>query len=84
MDSVSHWALCVVDRGLGESYCYDLMSDQLALNALGKNYFRAHGISPDSVGNWNSCFYVGETRKSHEEIQAVGKLARSHSCLTQP
>jgi hypothetical protein len=73
MDSVSHWALCVVDRGAGPSYCYDLMSDQLALNTLGNNYFRAYGVDVEAVGRWNSCFYVGETRRSHEEIQQVGE-----------
>lgn len=74
-DSVSHWALCVVDRNFNPSYCYDLMSDQLALNALGKNYFRVAEITSAFVETWSSCYYVGETTKTHEEIQELGELA---------
>lgn len=72
LDSVSHWAVCVVDRGFGPSYCYDLMSDQMMLNALGKNYFRVNEVTPELVRTWNSCYYVGETTKSHNEIQELG------------
>ncbi|KAI0179992.1 hypothetical protein GGR52DRAFT_578459 [Hypoxylon sp. FL1284] len=71
-NSVNHWALCVLDRSFHPSYCYDLMSDQLALNALGKNYFRVAEITPEFIETWSSCYYVGETTKSHEEIQALG------------
>ncbi len=73
LNSVSHWAVCVVDRGLAQpSYCYDLMSDQMALNALGKNYFRVIEITPAFIATWSSCYYVGETTKSHDEIQDLG------------
>ncbi|KAI1143858.1 hypothetical protein F5Y05DRAFT_362828 [Hypoxylon sp. FL0543] len=72
LNSVSHWALCVIDRGPNPSYCYDLMSDQMALNAIGKNYFRVAEITPAFVETWSSCYYVGETTRSHEEIQQLG------------
>ena len=72
LGSVSHWALCVVDRSLGPSYCYDLMSDRLELTALGKNYFRVVEITQESIPTWNSCYYVGETTRSHAEIQDLG------------
>ncbi|KAI1808396.1 hypothetical protein F4811DRAFT_500703 [Daldinia bambusicola] len=71
-NSVSHWALCVIDRGFNPSYCYDLMSDQLALNTIGKNYFRVAEITPEFIQTWSSCYYIGETTKSHEEIQEIG------------
>ncbi|XXH05068.1 hypothetical protein Hte_011492 [Hypoxylon texense] len=71
-NSVSHWALCVVDRSFNPSYCYDLMSDQMALNALGKNYFRVAEITPEFIETWSSCYYVGETTKTHEEIRDLG------------
>ncbi|KAI1417597.1 hypothetical protein F5Y13DRAFT_151377 [Hypoxylon sp. FL1857] len=72
LNSVSHWALCVIDRSVNPSYCYDLMSDQMALNAIGKNYFRVAEITPAFIETWSSCYYVGETTKSHEEIQQLG------------
>ncbi|KAI1212483.1 uncharacterized protein F4807DRAFT_416325 [Annulohypoxylon truncatum] len=72
LNSVSHWALCVIDRSFKPSYCYDLMSDQLALNAIGKNYFRVAEIVPAYIETWSSCYYVGETTKSHQEIQELG------------
>ncbi|KAL7626867.1 hypothetical protein AAE478_003641 [Parahypoxylon ruwenzoriense] len=71
-NSVSHWALCVIDRSFNPCYCYDLMSDQLALNALGRNYFRVAEIIPGFIATWSSCYYLGETTKSHEEIQQLG------------
>ncbi|KAI1646168.1 hypothetical protein F4815DRAFT_452326 [Daldinia loculata] len=70
--SVSHWALCVIDRSFNPSYCYDLMSDQMALNAIGKSYFRVAEITPEFIQTWSSCYYIGETTKSHEEIQRIG------------
>ncbi|RYO80746.1 hypothetical protein DL762_007494 [Monosporascus cannonballus] len=74
LDGVSHWALCVVDRTpLGPTYCYDLMSDQIALNALGRNQFRVAEVTPDAIHAWSSCYYVGETTKSHEVIQQLGE-----------
>ncbi len=102
LNSVCHWALCVVDRCIGgisgggpgqdttatpssssssssssppsSSYCYDLMSDQLApIHALGRNYFRVAEITPAFIENWTSCYYVGETTKSHEVIQQLGE-----------
>ncbi|KAI1489812.1 hypothetical protein F5X96DRAFT_639127 [Biscogniauxia mediterranea] len=73
LESICHWALCVIDRGFGFCYCYELMSDQLALNTLGKNYFRVFEITPEFIASWNSCYYVGETTKSHEEVQALGQ-----------
>jgi hypothetical protein len=73
LNSVSHWAVCVIDRGLGECYCYDLMSDRLELTMLGKNYFRVATITPEFVDTWSSCYYIGETTKTHDEIQEIGK-----------
>ncbi|KAF5024628.1 hypothetical protein F66182_3392 [Fusarium sp. NRRL 66182] len=72
LNSVSHWAVCVIDRGLGKCYCYDLMSDRLELTMLGKNYFRVAVITPEFVDTWSSCYYIGETTKSHDEIQELG------------
>ncbi|KAI1103785.1 hypothetical protein F4804DRAFT_309187 [Jackrogersella minutella] len=72
LNSVSHWALCVIDRSSSPSYCYDLMSDQLVLNAIGKNYFRVAEITAAFIETWSSCYYVGETPKSHQEIQELG------------
>lgn len=75
LNSISHWALCVIDRVLDRpSYSYDLMSDQLApLNALGKNQFRVNEVTPDYIRTWTACYYVGETTKSHEVIQQLGE-----------
>lgn len=73
LNSVSHWAVCVIDRGLGKCYCYDLMSDRLELSALGKNYFRVAVITPEFIDTWSSCYYIGETTKSHQEIQHLGE-----------
>ncbi|KAH9886523.1 hypothetical protein F4778DRAFT_758138 [Xylariomycetidae sp. FL2044] len=75
LDSVSHWALCVVDRGFGPCWCYDLMSDQLALSMLGKSYLRVYEATPEFIASWHSCVYMGESTKSHEEIQS---LAHEH------
>jgi len=74
MNSVSHWALGVIDRGFGTCYCYDLMSDQMALNVLGKNYFRVTEVTPQIIQLWSSCYYIGETTKSHEEILELGTV----------
>ena len=84
MNSVSHWALCVVDRTPGApSYAYDLMSDQLApINALGKNHFRVLDVTPDYIGTWTACYYVGETAKSHEVIQQLGRFLPAAFLLT--
>jgi hypothetical protein len=81
LNSVSHWAVCVIDRALGECYCYDLMSDRLELTMLGKNYFRVAAITPEFVDTWSSCYYIGETTKTHDEIQEIG---RSSTYWTQP
>ncbi|KAH7015769.1 hypothetical protein EDB80DRAFT_679698 [Ilyonectria destructans] len=72
LDSVSHWAVCVIDRGLEACYCYDLMSDRMELAAIGRNYFRVNEITTEFVTTWSSCYYVGETTKSHTEIQQLG------------
>ncbi|KAI8959122.1 hypothetical protein F5Y11DRAFT_359452 [Daldinia sp. FL1419] len=71
-NSVNHWALCVIDRSSNPSHCYDLMSDQMALNAIGKSYFRVTEITPEFIQTWSSCYYIGETTKSHKEIQEIG------------
>jgi hypothetical protein len=73
MNSVSHWLVVVIDRGLGPCYYYELMSDNMAPNALGKNYFRSGEISPRFIEKWSSCYFVGETTKPHEEIEMLGK-----------
>lgn len=73
MNSISHWAVVVVDRGLGPTYAYDLMSDQLKVQMLMSNYFRVYEVTPDFIATWSSCYYVGETTKRHEEIQVLGK-----------
>ena len=74
VDSLSHWALCVVDRGPGDgqSWCYDLVSDQIILNMLGKSYARAYPVTEEMVTAWNSCSYMGETTHSHDEIKDLG------------
>lgn len=76
MNSISHWAVVVVDRGLGTTYAYDLMSDQLKVQMLMNNYFRVYEATEEFIATWSSCYYVGETTKPHEEIQALGE-----SCL---
>ncbi|KLU85692.1 hypothetical protein MAPG_04713 [Magnaporthiopsis poae ATCC 64411] len=73
LSSVCHWALCVIDRGTGKSYSYDLMSDRLELNMIGKNIFRVNEVTPEFVQTWSNAYYVGETTKSHEEIQVLGE-----------
>ncbi|KAF1928672.1 uncharacterized protein M421DRAFT_420556 [Didymella exigua CBS 183.55] len=73
MNSVSHWAVVVVDRSLGPTYTYDLMSDQLKVQMLMNNYFRVYEASEEFIASWSSCYYVGETLKSHEEIQYLGE-----------
>ncbi|KAI1133132.1 hypothetical protein F5Y10DRAFT_229456 [Nemania abortiva] len=72
LNSVSHWAICVVDRGFGTCWCYDLMSDQLSLAMLGKSYLRVYEATAELVASWTSAYYVGETTKTHEEIQELG------------
>lgn len=72
MDSVSHWAIAVIDRGLSPCFFYELMSDDLALNALGKSQFRFDDVTPEFIETWKSCYYVGETVKTHEQIQHLG------------
>ncbi|KAI2472032.1 hypothetical protein F4781DRAFT_385040 [Annulohypoxylon bovei var. microspora] len=72
LNSVSHWALCVIDRSFNPSYSYDLMSDQMALNAIGRNFFRVAEVAAEYIETWSSCYYVGETTKSHQEIQDLG------------
>lgn len=73
MNSVSHWAVVVVDRSLGPTYTYDLMSDQLKVQMLMSNYFRVYEATEEFIATWSSCYYVGETLKPHEEIQYLGK-----------
>lgn len=79
MNSISHWAVVVVDRGLGPTYAYDLMSDQLKVQMLMNNYFRVYEVTEEFISTWSSCYYVGETTKRHEEIQTLGK----HSYIVQ-
>lgn len=74
MNSISHWAVVVVDRGLGPTFAYDLMSDQLKVQMLMNNYFRVYEASEEFITTWSSCYYVGETTKRHEEIQALGRF----------
>lgn len=73
LNSISHWAVVVVDRGLGPTYAYDLMSDQLKVQMLMNNYFRVYEVTEEFIASWSSCYYVGETTKRHEEIQVLGK-----------
>ncbi|KAJ4983601.1 hypothetical protein SVAN01_10920 [Stagonosporopsis vannaccii] len=73
LNSISHWAVVVVDRGLGPTYAYDLMSDQLKVQMLMNNYFRVYEVSEEFIATWSSCYYVGETTKRHEEIQFLGE-----------
>lgn len=73
MDSVSHWAIAVIDRGLSPCFFYELMSDDLALNALGKSQFRFDDVTAEFIETWKSCYYVGETVKTHEQIQHLGE-----------
>ncbi|KAB5559987.1 hypothetical protein GE09DRAFT_1115182 [Coniochaeta sp. 2T2.1] len=74
LDSVSHLGLIVVDRSMCETnYCYELMSDQKTLNMLGKNYARSEEITAEMVEAWKCCYYVGETTRSHDEVQNLGE-----------
>lgn len=82
MNSVSHWAVVVVDRSLGPTYTYDLMSDQLKVQMLMNNYFRVYEASEEFIATWSSCYYVGETLKTHEEIQYLGKTRYSQHKLS--
>ncbi|KAH6658065.1 hypothetical protein BKA67DRAFT_557072 [Truncatella angustata] len=72
MDAVSHWAIAVIDRTLAPSYFYELMSDDLALNALMRNQFRFEEITSEYITSWTSCYYIGETTQSHEQILQLG------------
>ena len=72
MNSISHWAVVVVDRGLGPTFAYDLMSDQLKVQMLMNNYFRVYEVTEEFISSWNSCYYVGETTMAHESIQRLG------------
>lgn len=72
MDSVSHWAIAVIDRAFAPCYFYELMSDDMALTALMRNQFRFDEVTPEFVASWTSCYYVGETTQSHEQIQQLG------------
>ncbi|KAJ9133505.1 hypothetical protein NKR19_g9026 [Coniochaeta hoffmannii] len=70
LDSVSHWALIVVDRSLCETnYCYELMSDEKTLSMLGKNVARSNELTAAMTESWKCCYYVGETTRSHSDIQ---------------
>ncbi|KAH6639709.1 hypothetical protein C7974DRAFT_137253 [Boeremia exigua] len=73
LNSISHWAVVVVDRGLGPTYAYDLMSDQLKVQMLMNNYLRVYEATEQFIATWSSCYYVGETTKRNEEIQALGE-----------
>ncbi|KUI54870.1 hypothetical protein VP1G_02281 [Cytospora mali] len=69
LDSLSHWALVVVDRGEGICYLYDLMSDQmLPTTKLMKNYPRCFPVTEQMVDSWTGASYIGETTKSHDQI----------------
>jgi len=73
LDSVSHWALIVVDRSLCETnYCYELMSDEKTLIMLGKNVARSNELTAAMTESWKCCYYVGETTRSHSDIQNLG------------
>ena len=72
MNSISHWAVVVVDRGLGPTFAYDLMSDQLKVQMLMNNYFRVYEVTEEFISSWSSCYYVGETTMAHESIQRLG------------
>jgi len=73
MNSISHWAVVVVDRGLGPTFAYDLMSDQLKVQMLMNNYFRVYEVTEEFISSWSSCYYVGETTMAHESIQRLGE-----------
>jgi hypothetical protein len=83
MNSISHWAVVVVDRGLGPTFAYDLMSDQLKVQMLMNNYFRVYEVTEEFISSWSSCYYVGETTMAHESIQRLGMTPTivSNSCL---
>ncbi|KAI0432519.1 hypothetical protein F5Y09DRAFT_301601 [Xylaria sp. FL1042] len=63
LNSVSYWAICVVDRGFGPCWCYDLMSDQLSLSMLAKSYLRIYEATAELVATWTSEYWVGRRRK---------------------
>ena len=52
------------------------MSDQMMpLANVGRNNFRVAEITPAFIETWSSCYYVGETTKSHDVIQQLGELS---------
>lgn len=74
LDSLSHWALVVVDRGEGTCYLYDLMSDQmLPTTKIMRNYPRCFPVTEQMVESWTGASYIGETTRSHDEILEMGK-----------
>lgn len=78
LDSLSHWALVVVNRGDEVCYLYDLMSDQmLPTTKLMKNYPRCFPVTEQMVETWTGASYIGETTKGHDEILDLGKRATS-------
>lgn len=80
LDSLSHWALVVVDRGDETCYLYDLMSDQmLPTTKLMKNYPRCFPVTEQMVESWTGVSYIGETTKGHDEIlDMAAKFISSH------
>ncbi|ROW08022.1 hypothetical protein VPNG_06061 [Cytospora leucostoma] len=80
LDSLSHWALVIVDRGDGTCYLYDLMSDQmLPTTKLMKNYPRCFPVTQQMVESWTGASYIGETTKGHDEILDLAeKFISSH------
>lgn len=74
LDSLSHWALVVVNRGDGTCYLYDLMSDQmLPTTKLMKNYPRCFPVTEQMVESWTGASYIGETTRTHDEILELGR-----------
>lgn len=74
LDSLSHWALVVVDRGDKTCYLYDLMSDQMLPTVkIMKNYPRCFPVTEEMVRTWTGCSYIGETTKEHNDILELGK-----------
>ncbi|KAK2475010.1 hypothetical protein H9L39_12603 [Fusarium oxysporum f. sp. albedinis] len=51
---------------------YKLLARHVGMS-LNSNYFRVAVITEEFVETWSSCYYIGETTKSHEEIQAIGQ-----------
>lgn len=85
LDSLSHWALVVVDRGDGVSYLYDLMSDREFHSHLpllwSLTNSRLLEMLPTTkiMRNYPRCFPVtNEMIQSWTSLSYIGETTRTH------